>query len=217
MRKSHLLSLVLCFTLLLSLSSIAAAQVALIDYVGFAWEDGDILPSDPGDVLAFTAVATQIDAIFGVDLQTDEVTVYVYDLVSTGEFPLGGGLSLIGYTGGTIQVYSDPSEDHDWGINPPNAQQGSFTNGTLLLEGDFTSFSLALDTGGLGSFEGYIDGVGGTVANTCTGCEFTFGGAFGRDIAQIPTGYHLQIDGVLEVDESVSTESKSFGAVKALY
>jgi hypothetical protein len=217
MRKSHQLALVLCFTLLLSLSSIAAAQVALIDYVGFAWETGDILPSDPGDVMAFTAVATQIDAIFGVDLQSEEVTVYVYGLVSTGEFPLGGGLSLIGYTGGTIEVYADPSEDHDWGINPPNAQQGTFTNGTLLLQGSFTSFSLGLDTAGSGSFEGYIDGIGGTVASACTGCEFTFGGAFGRELAQMPDGYHLQIDGVLEVDESVSIENKSFGAVKSLY
>jgi hypothetical protein len=216
MRKKHMLALVLCFTLFLSLSSIAAAQVAIIDYVGFAWEDGGILPSDPGDIMAFTAVATQIDAIFGVDLQTDEVTVYVSDLMSTGEV-FFAPLTYVGYVGGHIEVYADPSNDHDWGVLPPNGQLGTFTNGTLLLAGDFTSFTLALDGTGAGSFEGLIDGVGGTVASACTGCEFTFGGAFGRDIAQIPTGYDLQIDGVLEVDESVSTESKSFGAVKALY
>lgn len=217
MRKTHLFSVVLCFTLLLSLSSIAAAQVAIIDYIGFAWEDGGIPASNPGDVLAFTAIATQIDPIFGVNLLTEEVTVYVSNLVSTGEFDVGGGINLVGYSGGSIEVWADASMDHDWGINPPNAQQGTFTNGSLLLGGNFTSFSLVLDSTGAGSFEGYIDGVGGTVANACTDCAFTFGGAFGPDIAQMPDGYHLQIDGVLEVDESVNTQRTSFGAVKALY
>ena len=59
------------------------------------------------------------------------------------------------------------------------------------------------------------------MAQLCDGlsdCAYTFGGAFTRDTgAQIPDGYHLQIDGTLEVDAAVSTVHSSFGAIKALY
>jgi hypothetical protein len=208
---------------LLSLGSAARAQVtcdgafALVDYVGFGWETGGILPSNAGDVLAFTAVATQIDAIFGVDLQNEEVTIYVSDLQSTGQFNAGTSW-LIGYTGGHIEVYADPSDDHDWGTFPPNGQLGTFTNGTLLFEGDFTSFTVQMDlAGNAGAFEGLIDGVGGTVANACTDCAYTFGGIFGDAIAQLPDGYDLQIDGGLEVCETVPNDSESFGSIKALF
>lgn len=213
--RNPLLLLIVSLGLLAAFSA-SAVDYAIIDYVGFAWEDGGIPSSNPGDVLAFTAVATGIDAIFGVDLQSEEVTVYVYGLVSLGEVP-SPPFTYISFSGGNIEVYADPLNDHDWGTFPPNPQLGTFTNGTLLLSGMFTSFDLALDGNVSGNFQGFIDGVGGTVASACTGCEFTFGGAFGRDIAQVPDGYDLQIDGQLYVDEAVSTEETSFGAVKALY
>lgn len=194
-----------------------AGDFVLIDYLGFAWEDGGVLPSNSGDVLAFTAVASMIDPIFGVDLLSEEVTIYVYDLVSTGEFNTGSSI-LIGYSGGSVEVYADPSKNHDWGVFPPNAQQSTFTDGTLLFDGDFTSFTLQLTLDGqAGAFEGFIDGVGGTVANACTDCAFTFGGVFGRDIAQTPDGYDLQVDGALEVCQDVSNTPDSFGSIKSLY
>lgn len=214
-----------CFSLLtlLLLASAAQAQVtcdgafALVDYVGFGWETGGILPSNANDELKFTAVATQIDALFGVDLQVEEVTIYVDGLLSAGQFNMGTSW-LIGYSGGHIEVYSDVSQDADWGVFPPNGQLGTFTNGTLLFEGDFTSFTVQMDLGGnAGAFEGIIDGVGGTVANACTDCAYTFGGIFGDQIAQVPDGYDLQIDGGLEVCETVPNDAQSFGSIKALF
>lgn len=197
-----------------------AQPVALIDYVGFAWETGGVPSSDPGDVLQIAAVADQLDPVFGVNLATEEASVYIYGLTSTGQFvDPGTGWTIIGYSGGTIEVYEDPAMDHAWGTFPPNASVPStFTNGTLLFQGNFTAFTLILTPAGAGSYDGTIDGVGGTVAQLCTDCAYTFGGAFtGQTGAQIPDGYHLQIDGTLEVDRAVSDESMGWGAVKALY
>lgn len=199
-----------------------AQQVILLDYSGFAWEDGGIPHSNAGDVLAITGVATALDPLFGVDLNVAEATVYIYGLVSAGEtFDPVSGFTFVGYTGGSIEVYEDPSNDHDWGVFPPNAQQATFTNGTLLFSGNFTDFNLTLDAVGAGAYSGNIDGVGGTVAQLCDGganCAYTFGGAFSKGAgAQLPDGYHLQIDGTLEVDAAVPTETLSFGAIKALY
>lgn len=214
-------TLILCLVLVFALSAPAAADMTLLmDYSGFAWEDGGVPDSNPGDVLAINAVALSYDAAFGVNPASQEVTIYIYDLVSTGGVPVGSDL-FIGYVGGSIEVYEDPVLDHDWGLFPPNAQQTTFTNGSLLFSGDFTEFVLQLTASGIGVYEGTIDGVGGTAATICDGlsdCAYTFGGAFNRDVgAQIPDGYDLQINGTLEVDASVPTEPSSFGAIKSLF
>lgn len=216
-------SLIVCMTLALSLAALpaSAGQIILMDYTGFAWETGGVPSSNPGDVLALTAVALDYDPMFGVDPATQEVTIYIYALVSTGEFVDIFGNTRISYTGGMIEVYEGPILDHDWGTFPPNGQQATFTNGSLLFEGAFTDFFLTLAPNGQGAYEGNIDGVGGTAANICDGaadCAYTFGGAFQREIgAQIPDGYDLQIDGTLEVDASVPARTVSFGAVKTLF
>ncbi len=199
-----------------------AQTVLLMDYSGFGWETGGIPHSVAGDVLSISAVAVALDPLFGVDLGVSEVTIYITGLVSGGEtFDPVSGFTFIGYTGGTIEVYDDPSKDHDWGVLPPNTQLSTFTNGALLLQGNFTDFTLVLNSAGAGSYQGNIDGVGGTVAQLCNGganCAYTFGGAFTKGAgAQLPNGYDLQIDGTLEVDAAVPTENLSFGAIKALY
>jgi hypothetical protein len=157
--------------------------------------------------------------MFGVAPSSQEVTIVIYDLVSTGEFPVGSDV-FIAYTGGKIEVYEDAILDHDWGTFPPNPELSTFTNGSLLFEGNFTDFGLQLTASGIGVYEGTIDGVGGTSAAICDGlsdCAYTFGGAFQREIAQVPDGYDLQIDGTLEVDSAVPTTVSSFGAVKSLF
>lgn len=212
-----LISLTFWISTAASAQTVCEGSTVLVDYVGYGYETGGVLPSDPGDVFAFTAVTTDLDPIFGVDLLTEEVTVYVSGLTSTGQINTGSSW-LISYAFGHIEVYADPLQDADWGVFPPNAELGTFTNGTLLFEGDFSSFIVQMDLGGIaGAFEGLIDGVGGTVADACTDCAFTFGGIFGEAIAQLPDGYDLQIDGTLEVCETVQAQERSFGSIKALY
>ena len=211
--------LFLTFALALVVATPAAGEIILMDYTGFGWESGGVPVSNPGDVLAITAVAQSFDPLFNVAPGTQEVTIYIYNLISTGEFPAGGD-TFIAYTGGKIEIYEDSVLDHDWGTFPTNPELATFTNGSLLLEGNFNDFVLVLNSAGAGVYEGSIDGVGGTSAAICDGladCAYTFGGAFGRDIAQVPDGYDLQIDGTLEVDAAVPATQTSFGAVKALF
>jgi hypothetical protein len=207
-------------TIVLALAAVpAAAQVATIDYYGFGWETGGIPPSNPGDVLTFTGVADFVDPVFGVSLGSAEITFHAHDLISTGEVPLGGGNVVIAYTGGTLDVYVDPAQNADWGVFPPNGTSpSSFVDGDLLFSGNFSSFSLFFTSAGDGAFEGNLDGVAGSILNGgCTDCAFTWGGAFTPDVAQVPDGYDLQIDGQFEVDLAVPTQETGWGHVKALY
>ena len=56
------------------------------------------------------------------------------------------------------------------------------------------------------------------IDDVCTGCVYTWGGNFLPDTgAQIPDGYDLQVDGVFEIEEAVSTENASWGSLKALF
>ena len=201
----------------------SAQNVILMDYSGFSYEtgglgDGD--PSNPGDVLVITAVADQYDELFGVDPLSQEVTIYIYDLVSAGSFD-DNGIERITYTGGRIEVYEDAVLNHDWGSNPPNGLLTTFTDGQKLFEGEFTNFNLDIDSSGIGAYDGNIDGVGGTAAQICDNeadCAYTFGGAFTKPLAtQMPDGYDLQITGTLEVDAAVDTDESSFSAVKSLF
>ena len=209
----------LALTLAAALAAPAAAQVASIDYLGFGFETGGFLPSQSGDEMVLTCVADNVDPFFGADLGTEELTFHVYGLISAGEVPLGGN-TMINYSGGTLDIYRDAGQNADWGVSPPNAVSPStFTEGTLFFRGAFTGFTLFVAPGGYGSFEGSLDGIAGTMIDgSCSGCVYTWGGAFTQDAgAQIPSGYHLQVDGVFEIDSAVSSEAASWGSVKALF
>ncbi len=199
-----------------------SASAALIDFVGFGWEQGGINPSTSGDVLDITATTSQIDALFGVDLSGAEVTLHFYDLVSNGEFhdPVSGW-TIISYSGGMVDVRSDPSFDADWGVFPPNATSpATFDNGELLFRGSFTSFTLTLAANGSGALEGMADGIAGSqLANICSGCAYGFAGVFTASTgAQLLDGYDMQIDGTLDINSSVPVAAaSSWGNVKSLY
>jgi hypothetical protein len=198
----------------------AFGQTSTIDYYGYAWETGGFPPSEVGDVLAFTGVGDYADPVFGVDLANEELTFYMYDLVSTGEIPIGGGTLMINYSGGYLEIYRDVAMNADWGIDPPNPTSPStFVDGILYFLGSFNSMTLFLSPDGYGSYEGTLDGLGGTMIDeVCNGCVYTWGGSFTPATgAQIPDGYDLQVDGVFEIEEAVSTEKTSWGSVKALF
>jgi hypothetical protein len=207
-------------TALLAAPALAQTSTPSLDYLGFGWESGGLPPSNPGDVLEITGTVGQLDPIFGIDLGSTELSFRISGLVSTGEVPLGGGITLISYVGGTLEMYLDSTPDADWGVLPPNAVSPStFTDGTLYFSGSFTDFSLFRTAAGDGSYEGHLDGLGGDmIGAVCSNCAYTWGGAFTSAAgAQLPDGYDLQIDGVLEIDGAVSNENKTWGDVKSLY
>jgi hypothetical protein len=210
----------MAMVLVVALAMPAFGQASRIDYYGYAWEDGGFPPSDPGDMLYFTGVGDYADPIFGVNFANEELTFYMYDLVSTGEFDIGGGTLMISYSGGYLEIYRDAAMNADWGVNPPNPTSPStFVDGTLFFQGSFNSMTVFLNPGGDGAYEGTLDGIGGTmIDDVCTGCVYTWGGEFTPDTgAQIPDGYDLQVDGVFEIEQTVSTEEASWGSVKALF
>ena len=198
----------------------ALGQVYAVDYLGYGWETGGMLPSNAGDELIITSVADDIDPAFGVDLNTEEVTLHIYGLISAGQQDMGG-YYVVNYTGGTLDIFEDPAMNADWGTNPPNPTSPStFSDGSLFFRGAFTSFTMYFDSSGAsGSFEGNLDGIEGSIINEmCTNCVYTWGGSFSQESdAQIPAGYDLQIDGVFEIDSAVDAETASWGSVKALF
>jgi len=205
---------------LVALATPLLAQNPAIDYIGYGWEDGGLLPSNPGDVLTITAVAVSVDPVFGVDLGVDELTFHMYDMLSTGEIPIGGGTVMISYVGGFLDIYRDPAQNADWGINPPNAfSPATFMDGALAFCGSFNNLTFFFNADGSGAFEGSLDGLSGEfIDDVCTGCAYTWGGSFTYDSgAQLPEGYDVQIDGLFELDGAVAEESSTWGDVKTLY
>ena len=213
----------LSFLALLLLTAVVPAAhaqgIQIIDYLGYAWETGGILPSDPGDVLTFVGTSDWVDPLVGVDLGTEEVTFYIHDLVSASTSVDALGTTTILYSGGVLEVYRDAAKNADYGTAPPNGTApASFTDGVLLLKGNFTSFGITIDNTGAGFFGGPADGVGGELITACTGCIYTWGGSFVAGTAQTPDGYDLQMDGVLKVDPTVPVQDeRAWGSLKASY
>jgi hypothetical protein len=202
----------------------AAAQNALIDYQGYAWETGGFPPSNAGDILSFVGVVDAIDSRFGVNFATEEVTLYASGLTSTGQVDLGGGLLSIAYTGGNLELWRDPSQDHDYGTNPPNATApSSFVNGTLFLSGPLSNFFMFYDPAtGSGAYEAdanFTAGSGLVTLNQIQANGYTFGGTLDASGSggNLPAGYDLQVDGVIEVEVIVGVEDKSWSEIKGLY
>ena len=218
LRKNSAHSLAVALLLVTAFAG-QSALAAIVDYVGFGWETGELEVSEAGDELTMAFVVTQIDDLFGIELGLTEATIFIEGLVSEGQATDSDDVTTITYTGGTLRLYADPSFDSDWGVEPTNATVPStFVNGDLVFEGAFTAFTLVMMPGG-GAFEGFLDGTGGSaLMEPCTDCAYTFGGTFSnRSEAQIPAGYDLQIDGILDVESAVATEDISFDGLKALY
>jgi hypothetical protein len=202
----------------------AHADVAIIDYQGYSWETGGFPPSNAGDVLNMVAIVDAIDSRFGVNFALEEVTLYVTGLVSSGQIDIGGGTLSISYTGGTIDLYRDPSRDHDFGTSPPSGTVPStFINGGLFLGGTFQNFFLFYDpSSGSGAYEGNVRFTAGSGLPTLNQIEadaYTFGGVLNDNSAggNVPTGYDLQCDGVIQVQVGVGVENKSWTGIKNLY
>jgi len=217
MVSRNLLTSLFALIIVLAAAVPANAQTALVNYVGFGFEDGGFPPSNPGDELTVLTVASSVDPAFGVPAG-QEVTIVLEGLVSTGEF-LSGSNTIITYTGGTLSMYADASNDADWGINPPNASApASFVNGDLIFEGSFSNFTVFLN-GSIGAYEGDLDATGGSaLAQVCSDCAYSFAGIFTTEGgAQVQEGYDFQVDGTLEVDSTIPNDEQSFSTLKTRF
>ena len=220
MQRLTTVRLIVAVIALASLTAPALAQNPGIDYIGYAWETGGFFPSVIGDELFVAGVATGADPVFQIDFGIDELTFYMYGMTSGGETTLGSGTVMVNYTGGFLEIYRDPAQNADWGINPPSAvSPATFSDGTLAFRGSFTSLTFYFTADGNGAYEGALNGLDGEVIDdVCSNCAYTWGGSFLLDAgAQIPDGYDMQLDGILELDGAVSNDISTWGGVKALY
>jgi hypothetical protein len=175
MTKLTTVRLLVAVLALTSLSMSALAQNPGIDYIGYAWETGGFLPSNAGDELVITGVSTGADPIFQIDFNVDELTFYMYGLISGGETDLGGGAILVNYIGGFLEIYRDPARNADWGVNPPSAvSPATFNDGVLAFRGAFTNLTFYYTADGNGAYEGALNGLGGEVIDdVCSNCAYT--------------------------------------------
>jgi hypothetical protein len=214
------LMLVLLFAVVALIPATNAQAIEISDYIGNAWETNGF-PPNPGDAMQFVGVSNFMDPITGVDLAAEEVTYYVYGLtcVSVSSNDPDLGYTTYYYTGGTLEVYRDAAKNAAYGTNPPNGTVPStFTDGTLLLQGAFTSFAITINPFGGGSYGGAADGISGELITSCAGCIYTWGGSWTSDVgAQIPDGYDLQLDGILDIDSAVPAPSTDWGIIKSQF
>lgn len=196
MKRYSIRIAVLAFVLvLLPLASLASGTVLLNNFGRF-FETGGFPDSEFSDTLAGVGVVTAVDPVLTCDLTTNELTWSIRDLISLGQFsPDGGRTIIVSYSGGVLDIHSDPEMNYDFGLNPPNATvPATFEDGSLFLNGAFTQFVLFYDSlYRVGSFQGLVNFTTGTnLTNLGNPNGMIFAGTIGPELdPNIPEGYDL--------------------------
>jgi hypothetical protein len=214
-----------CAGIVLGAGAAAAAplQFGDMEFEGLAWETGGTAASVPGDTLVMVGVVTalQDSDFWGVDLVANELTVRFSDLV-VEEVVTRSGWWYVRYSQGHIDLWLDPTRDHDYGVDPPNATvPATFTNGTLWLSGSVQYFGIVYSDGSpFGSLGGNVWFTGGTAIDLAQQWALwgspVLSGTVHPAGATEPQGYDLRTTAYLyPVIDGV--ERSSWGAVKELY
>lgn len=218
----------LAFAGTLAAGSVATAAGPPIDWdPAYGWQAGGTPTNLPaGGEFKMVGIVSAFDAPFG-DLNagdpTREYTFVMSGLISTGTVAIGPPAMTLyetHFTGGTFELYEDLSPESSFAPFPPNIP--SFTDGTLLLSGNFTSFFVqsnnftAFQTGNI---EGALNWTGGTLLPRllpygCTGL-FT-GGMTWRSTVVIP-GYLYRHDGKMDLQCPTPASPSTWGRIKSLY
>jgi hypothetical protein len=161
-----------------------------------------------------------------------EYTFYINLLNSLGTTSLGPPATTIYttfFSGGTIDVYADPTPDAVFAPNPPNGQvPGTFTDvAPPILSGVFTSLVVTTNNYTVfkvGSIEGNINWTGGTLLSYLTNgaggyCPglLTGGATWNTAVGVGIPGYLFRHDGKIDLQCPTPTAKSSWGRVKQLY
>ncbi|HLE56840.1 MAG TPA: hypothetical protein VJB15_07135 [Rhodothermia bacterium] len=200
---------------------------------GFAYETdyaGKI--SNPGSVLTIVSTVNCFSGIFGVIGDPDGSKEY--SVIVTGGTSLGTTVTNVPgpnykihqttYLGATFQIYEDPSNNANFATAP-----GSFTDGTLFLDGTidsiFVTFTLT-STGAFfgGNFDAHDTGVltGGSFFDSFGSpgsiCQMNITGGWNPNALDIPPGWSADVAGKVDLADCVTqNESSTWGRLKALY
>lgn len=227
MKRLAIAFLVALFALGTAGARMADAQLLLVDYVGFDYEDPDPDPLQFGEAGSGYVGVGEVPGVFAPlvsDPANNEYSYLISGLLQTNRQVFGTFL-VIDYAPGTLSVYEDSKTlgtPLTYGINPPNATAPStFIDGTQILTGALTSFRFVFNTAnGTGSYEGNFEALGGTQIGLIPLNQrkgWTFAGATSNSTG-IPQGYYHQIDGQVFLDNTpVPAHPTSWGALKAKY
>lgn len=221
MKRLAIAFLVASFALGTVGSRMADAQILLVDYVGFDYEDPDPDPSQFGEAGSGYNGVGEVPGIFAplVSDPSKEHSYFITGLLQTNTQVFGTFL-VIDYSPGTLSVYEDSSTPLTYGINPPNATAPStFTDGDQILTGTLTNFRFVFNTAnGTGSYEASFEATGGTqIGNIPLNQRkgWTFAGATSNSTG-IPQGYYHQIDGQVFLDNTPTPGiNTTWGKLKA--
>lgn len=218
---------------LLTLAGLLAAAAAFaagppIDWdPAYGWQVGGTPTNLPlGGEFKMVGIVSAFDAPFG-DLNaadpTREYTFVMTGLISNGTVAIGPPATTLyetHFTGGTFELYEDLSPESSFSPFPPN--MADFTDGTLLLSGNFTDFFVqsnnftAFQTGNI---EGALNWTGGSLLPRLTqyGCTgLMTGGMTWRSTVVIP-GYLFRHDGKMDTQCPTPASSATWGRIKSLY
>jgi len=211
MKRLAIAFLVASFALGTAGARMADAQILLVDYVGFDYEDPDPDPLQFGEIGSGYVGVGEVPGIFAPlvsDPANNEYSYHIAGLTQVNTQVFGTFL-VIDYTPGTLSVYEDDKTlgtPLTYGINPPNATAPStFIDGTQILTGTLTNFRFVFNTAnGTGSYEANFEATGGSqIGNIPLNQRkgWTFAGATSNSTG-IPEGYYHQIDGQVFLDNS---------------
>jgi len=199
----------------------------------YTWEAGATpTSSSPGGILYGVGIVSDFQPPFG-DLDPNdpgtEYTIYIRDLVSDGTVATGPPATTFyttNYTGGVFEMYAGSPRDAVFDPNPPNVNVPStFTNGTLLLSGVFTSFytqSNNFTAFKTGNIEGTINFTGGTLLSRVNGannepCPGLFTGGSTWNPSVLIPGYIFRHDGKIDLQCPVPALPTTWGRIKKIY
>jgi hypothetical protein len=196
MKKATVFAVLAVFSFLALPNGLDAASVLMNDN-GFLFVDGAFPYSVEGDQLAGVGFISSTAPSLSIDLTLNEMTWSIKDLVVMDQI-IGGTKIYTNYSGGVVGIYTDPSQNADYGVDPPNpTSPATFEDGEAFLIGTITSAVMIYDTGTqTGALVALVNFTNGTALPDLDEpngniLEFTYG----PNDPNIPGGYVLQAIG----------------------
>jgi hypothetical protein len=197
-------------------ASTASAGISVDWDPAYFWQTGATPTNSPagGELKAVGIVSSFGPPIEFLDASdpTKEYTFYIHGLISQGTVATGPPSTtfyVTSYTGGIIELYEDLTPESSFAPNPPNASVPStFTDGTPLLTGVFTSFHTQTNnftSFSVGNAEGTVLWTGGSLLSYWTNnigdpCPGLFNGGTTWHSTVVPAGYLFRHDGKLDLN-----------------
>jgi hypothetical protein len=196
--------------LALLLVAVPASAQQLFDFLGQA-----VIPGNPGGALSMDSVIRDPSpgtTPIPLDFANYEFTLVISDLtLMSGD---GSVEDPQNYMGGTLTIFQDNTTAADY------ANPATFSDGTAILIGTFTTMSRTMFTTTLGSAAGSVDWTGGARLDDIAPSDqlgWPFLTSISARAENVEPGYDEEWDGKCEPEEPiVDVTPMSWGSVKSL-